>query len=166
MRDVQGSAGVGVREQTLEHELAERKRRVHMHQQNRTRPLLLAFQRGRAREASAVRRNAARLEQERWDVRVRYNKIRTTINFRLRRSTTGAAKTRTRRVLRVPTCHGMDGRGRCVTKLTQGHDGVDGDETAATKWSSEPWRGPDREEDGSRGRRGTGRPGHCSRRQG
>ena len=74
MRDVQGSAGVGVREQTLEHELAERKWRVHVHQQNRTMPLLLAFQRGRAREASAVRRNAARLEQERWDVRVRYSK--------------------------------------------------------------------------------------------
>ena len=30
MRDVQGSAGVGVHEQTLEHELAERKRRAYM----------------------------------------------------------------------------------------------------------------------------------------
>ena len=30
MRDVQGSAGVGVRKQTLEHELVERKRRVYM----------------------------------------------------------------------------------------------------------------------------------------
>ena len=34
LRDVQGSAGVGVYEQTLEHELAERKRRVHVQQQN------------------------------------------------------------------------------------------------------------------------------------
>ena len=34
MRDVQVSAGVGLREQTFEHELAERKRRVHVQQQN------------------------------------------------------------------------------------------------------------------------------------
>ena len=34
LREVQGSAVVGVREQTLEHELAERKRRVHVQQQN------------------------------------------------------------------------------------------------------------------------------------
>ena len=33
-----------------------------------------------------------------------------------------------------------------MTKLTQGHEVVDGDELAATNWSSEPWRGPDREE--------------------
>ena len=35
------------------------------------------------------------------------------------------------------TCHGMDGRGRCVTQLTLGHDGVDGDEPEATRGSSE-----------------------------
>ena len=57
--------------------------------------------------------------------------------FRLHRSTTSAAKTWIGRVLQVPTCKGMDGRGRSVTQLTLGHDGVDGDVLEATRGSSE-----------------------------
>ena len=62
---------------------------------------------------------------------------RCTTTFRERRSTASAGKTRIGRALRLPKCQGKDGRGRCVTQLTQGHGVVDGDELAATKWSSE-----------------------------
>ena len=37
----------------------------------------------------------------------------------------------------MPTCKGMDGRGRSVTQLTLGHDGVDGDVLEATRGSFE-----------------------------
>ena len=65
---------------------------------------------------------------------------RCTTTFRERRSTAGAGKTRIGRALRLPKCQGKDGRSRCVTNLTQGHEGVDGDELTATNRSSEPWR--------------------------
>ena len=60
-----------------------------------------------------------------------------TTKFRERRSTASAGKTWIRCDLRAPTCHGKDGRGRCVTQLTLGHDGVDGDVLEATRGSSE-----------------------------
>ena len=120
--------------------------------------------------------NAARIEPERGDAWVRYSEDTHDIIFRLRRSTTNTAKTRIGRVLRVPTRHGMDGIGRCVTQLTLGHDGVDGDEPAATRTSSEPGgadvhEAGEEEDDGEVAglgdpRRGRGRRGRSRRRGG
>ena len=47
----------------------------------------------------------------------------------------------------VSTRHAKDWRGRCVTQLTLGHDGLDGDALKATRGSSELGEDADREEE-------------------
>ena len=101
---------------------------------------------------------------------------RCTTTFRERRSTASAGKTRIGRALRLPKCQGKDGRGRCVTQLTLGHDGVDGYEHAAMRTSSEPGgaavrEAGEEEDDGEVAglddpRRGRGRRGRSRRRGG
>ena len=81
------------------------------------------------------------------NARARCSKYTHKEKFRLRRSITSAAKTWIGRVLQVPTCKGMYGRGRSVTQLTLGHNRVDGDVLDATRGSSELGEAAVREEE-------------------
>ena len=80
--------------------------------------------------------------------------------------------------LRARERHGSDAiYGRLHAMGRMGEGGALPSSPKDTKWSTEtswrrrsgalnPWRGPDQEEDGSRGRQGTRRPGHRSRCRG